>query len=586
MVSGAARRPGVLPAVRFPRRAPPELVRYADPRVPTLALRLGELELVPYSLQPGEDGATAAALVRLGLLKRLESGSAALRRSAMRQLAFLRSFLAALESRRLVRPGRMPGTKAGGDQDPLQLVLLPLMAEPWPPGIPIGPARRSAHRDLERLEQIVRILRAPDPKLAALARLLPRTTPEKVIVFTEFRDTASRIWRTVAPEFRAARIDGSGAWLGARPASRRVVVEKFAPGSNGAPAPPSRERVDVLVATDVLAEGVNLQDARHVVSYDLPWNPVRLLQRIGRIDRLGSPHDVVYPYLFVPDQGVEELLGVTRRLRAKLGTIATVMGADDAEALLESLAGGSAVEVDRALHRVEADQQEPMERIRDLWERHPDLPRDPRPTPVVAQLPGSASTPGRPGSELPQAVILILEGDRFEMLQVGRDDSVAPPGSGAASLLERAVAHGTGARCPVDVPHATRLAELAVEFAATLRARSRAPGPLRSTDPCLLLGRRIRMALAEVGDWLDHEGMARIDRTLRTLSEARSDAVGDALGTVLDGLTGSESVTELADQVEQALARGRPAAEGAPPEPPVRPRVVALLMAESDSIVG
>jgi hypothetical protein len=106
------------------------------------------------------------------------------------------------------------------------------------------------------------------------------------------------------------------------------VIERFAPRSNGLPPPPARERVDTLIATDVLSEGLNLQDASTVVSYDLPWNPVRLMQRIGRIDRLGAVHDVVQLHHFLPARHLDRLLGLMARLHTKVSTIEKALGLD------------------------------------------------------------------------------------------------------------------------------------------------------------------------------------------------------------------------------------------------------------------
>jgi hypothetical protein len=104
------------------------------------------------------------------------------------------------------------------------------------------------------------------------------------------------------------------------------VVERFAPRANHARVPRTAERVRLLIATDVLAEGMNLQDAHAVISYDLPWNPVRIAQRIGRIDRLGSPHTHVRAFAFVPDTGVDVMLGLMKRIRRKLRHIRVVGG--------------------------------------------------------------------------------------------------------------------------------------------------------------------------------------------------------------------------------------------------------------------
>ena len=100
---------------------------------------------------------------------------------------------------------------------------------------------------------------------------------------------------------------------------RRAVLERFAPLATHRETEalddpnllekvkPLREKgIDLLIATDVLSEGQNLQDAQFLINYDLPWNPVRIIQRAGRIDRLFSPHDTVYIYNLMPEDGLED----------------------------------------------------------------------------------------------------------------------------------------------------------------------------------------------------------------------------------------------------------------------------------------
>ncbi len=97
---------------------------------------------------------------------------------------------------------------------------------------------------------------------------------------------------------------------------------------------PFRDRsIELLIATDVLSEGQNLQDAQYLINYDLHWNPVRMIQRAGRIDRLFSPHDKVYIYNVMPEQGLEDLLKLVASLTRKLETI------EDAVALDASVLG-------------------------------------------------------------------------------------------------------------------------------------------------------------------------------------------------------------------------------------------------------
>jgi hypothetical protein len=173
----------------------------------------------------------------------------------------------------------------------------------------------------------LRLADADDTKLAKLIELLAaRAPPRRTIVFSEFRDTAEFLWLTARDRLQTGLITGSEAYLGRERWSRAEVIRRFAPRANHAAMPSTAEAVYILFATDVLAEGLNLQDADAVVSYDLPWNPVRLIQRAGRIDRIGSPHEQVVVYNFVPDREFDELLGLVRRLRRKLRGLRSAVG--------------------------------------------------------------------------------------------------------------------------------------------------------------------------------------------------------------------------------------------------------------------
>src|SRR5207249_5044257 len=83
-------------------------------------------------------------------------------------------------------------------------------------------------------------------------------------------------------------------------AGRGEVLRAFAPRAQGAPSPAPALETDVLIATDLLSEGLNLQDAVRVIHYDLPWSPARLTQRVGRIDRAGSPHARIETITLLP----------------------------------------------------------------------------------------------------------------------------------------------------------------------------------------------------------------------------------------------------------------------------------------------
>jgi hypothetical protein len=319
------------PMLRFPERAPPVPVIH-DPGGTADAIDvIGRLELKPFLLRPGGKRVRVAAsgpeLLRYILLKRLESGSAAFRRTVRSLLQFLVAFDGAAMTKLLLTAREHRAGGSGGDQ----LMLEPLLLGPWPVQLPLDEWSRSVRNDVARLRSIESVLeREEDSKVHALAQLLDGPLAgTKVLVFTEFRETAAQLHRALRNRPGIARIDGGGAWVASGRASRAAVIAAFAPHSNGSAAPSERDRIDVLISTDVLSEGLDLQDAGVVVSYDLPWNPVRLIQRIGRIDRLGSRHSVIRTYCFVPGPALDAMLGLLGRIDSKLAQIRQGLGPGD-----------------------------------------------------------------------------------------------------------------------------------------------------------------------------------------------------------------------------------------------------------------
>jgi hypothetical protein len=151
------------------------------------------------------------------------------------------------------------------------------------------------YRDLDQLVHFVaeaqKFQPNHDDKLQKLIRLLKskELAGQKVLIFTEFADTA----RYVKRQLDLAGIDGVGQVDSATKGNRADVIQRFSPYYNGtsssALAAKGRREIRVLISTDVLSEGLNLQDASRMMNYDIHWNPVRLMQRIGRVDRRMNP---------------------------------------------------------------------------------------------------------------------------------------------------------------------------------------------------------------------------------------------------------------------------------------------------------
>lgn len=192
--------------------------------------------------------------------------------------------------------------------------------------------RRDLDADTARLRSLLDSFGEWDPardsKLQALIDLLTKTHPdEKVLIFTEYKDTALY----VAAQLRAAGVEAVGEATGQSEDPTRIA-HRFSPRSNALPGQDpdqyAGEELRVLVATDVLSEGQNLQDAHIIVNYDLPWAIIRLIQRAGRVDRVGQQSDTVYIYS-VFHESVEQVISLRSRIARRLSANAEAFGSDE-----------------------------------------------------------------------------------------------------------------------------------------------------------------------------------------------------------------------------------------------------------------
>jgi superfamily II DNA or RNA helicase len=166
-----------------------------------------------------------------------------------------------------------------------------------------------------------------DAKLQALVNLLTKThANDKILVFTQFADTVSYLNR----ELSTRGVQSLEVVTG-ETADPTAIAWRFSPRSNekSSEIQPENE-IRVLISTDVLSEGQNLQDCSIVVNYDLPWAIIRLIQRVGRVDRIGQTADEITCYSFLPSDGVERVIRLRNRVRTRLRENAEVVGMDEA----------------------------------------------------------------------------------------------------------------------------------------------------------------------------------------------------------------------------------------------------------------
>lgn len=170
---------------------------------------------------------------------------------------------------------------------------------------------------------------AKDAKLQTLKKRLAQAPLKegKRLIFTQYADTARYLFENLNPNGK--REDIEVIFSGDK--SKARVVGRFAPKANPEYRFQTGEsELMTVISTDVLAEGLNLQDCDKIINYDLHWNPVRLIQRFGRIDRIGSEHDVVYGFNFLPETGIERNLKLHEKLRNRIQEIHDTIGEDSA----------------------------------------------------------------------------------------------------------------------------------------------------------------------------------------------------------------------------------------------------------------
>ncbi|HEV2046028.1 MAG TPA: helicase-related protein [Chthoniobacterales bacterium] len=310
----------------------------------TQGLRYARYGLIDYvdaamrSQSPYKDLARAglrlSGLMRSLLFKRLESSVEAFRCTVSHLLESHRLFLA------LLKEGKI---SAGEDVEPLLKDLEEGDAEDEDlleslRGVSAKYDIKSFDRTrleaditndvhcLQKIRDAVEpITPAHDAKLQRLIKWLDEESllrQHKLLVFTQFSDTGEYLYKNLRSKYRNLEFADS------KRSDLTGVVRRFAPIANNVPGGNVEQPIQVLIATDVLSEGLNLQDAAYILNYDLHWNPVRLIQRFGRIDRLNTLHREIYAFNFLPDPKLDDHLGIEQTLRERIAEIHTSIGED------------------------------------------------------------------------------------------------------------------------------------------------------------------------------------------------------------------------------------------------------------------
>jgi len=263
---------------------------------------------------------TVRGLFKVLLLKRLESSIEALHNTLERLEAKLQHGFEEVMQGRVPLPPRARSSEEAGiygvDCLPLGLFNADVLLEDI----------KADKRVVSNLVRQVKILKSiGDQKYERLIDYLVSRPPNehKTIVFTQFKDTA---------HYLAVKLEGLFGRTEVVTGSSTGIVSKahrFAPRANHVRNFDPETEIDLLISTDTLSEGVNLQDADTLINYDLHWNPTRLIQRAGRIDRLGSKHDEIHVCGFFPQRELERDLGLLEVVKERIAEFIEVFGEDN-----------------------------------------------------------------------------------------------------------------------------------------------------------------------------------------------------------------------------------------------------------------
>jgi superfamily II DNA or RNA helicase len=316
--------------VRAARRTS-ELPRVIGPTIVPLAADddcVDELLALPPPV-PARDESTAVGLLIYGLVHQWTSSRAALIAALERRVARGMALASVLETGR--RPSRAELAAWTWSPDAVQLAFPEIVAyasidsgQDIPGLLAAVLAHQTAIASL-----VQRLRRAPNPdddRAAALRAIRASHPGERVIAFCHYGETVRALWSRLARDAGVAALTGVGARVASGRVSRASVLEQFTPRGTNARDTPRAERIDLLIATDVLSEGLNLHEASVVVHLDYPWNPARLDQRVGRVRRLASRHEAVTVYALAPPASGERLLRIDERLRDKLRAAERTVG--------------------------------------------------------------------------------------------------------------------------------------------------------------------------------------------------------------------------------------------------------------------
>ncbi len=352
---------------------------------------------------PPRDGSVATQLVIHGLVRQWVSSGAALTAALKRRIARSQSLLESLVAGRYPTADELAAWVYMGDA--VQLAFGDLLV---PNNVPPSSLASSLREHVDALTKLlVRARNIDDAALIAYIREIRDAHPdERIVAFSCYAETAESLYRALRRDGHVALLTARGALIATGPVSRAEVLAQFDPESPASRNMQGHNSIRLLIATDLLSEGVNLQCASVVIHLDLPWTAARIEQRVGRLVRLGSPHSRVVSYTVSPPQRAEQCLHELEIIAQKAGISEQLLGTP-VRPREDSRTGSRAI-----------GENEAMRRLLDSWRDTATQFDASSSTPHVAYLAGSRS--GALGAWLVDGSPILLSLDRAGVMT---DDS-------------------------------------------------------------------------------------------------------------------------------------------------------------------
>ena len=196
-----------------------------------------------------------------------------------------------------------------------------------------------APKDDAKLQHLIKHV---DDKIEQPINTIKGKANKKIIIFTAFADTAQYLYEQLAPQLwstqqlHTAMVTGSSSPKSTLKSAKRgydiqEILTLFSPISKSKAAilPQEPSEIDVLIATDCISEGQNLQDCDYLINYDIHWNPVRIIQRFGRVDRIGSPNESIQLVNYWPDISLDEYINLKDRVESRMTIVDVTATGDD-----------------------------------------------------------------------------------------------------------------------------------------------------------------------------------------------------------------------------------------------------------------